>query len=178
MKTNVALIGFMGAGKSAIGQALAKRLGWTFVEVDALIEKIAGTSVNGIFQVKGEIKFREFEIEAIKRIACGKRQVIACGGGVVLNTINISRLRETSVMILLLASPTVVLKRTANDTKNRPLLQSTVDPIGRIRELMKFRKPFYERAADIIVSTSRQDVETIADHIFEKLRAYERISLT
>jgi len=176
MKTNIALIGFMGAGKSAIGQVLAQRLGWRFVEVDAVIEKTAGKSVAAIFQDDGEIAFRELEIAAIKQVAQGEKQVIACGGGVVLNTINISRLRENAVIILLLAAPQTVLQRIKRDKNVRPLLQNTGDPAGRIRELMRFRKPFYERAADIIINTTRMDIPASVAQILQKLRADESIN--
>jgi len=170
MKTNIALIGFMGAGKSAIGWALAQRLGWQFVEVDALIEKMAGKSTAEIFQDDGEITFRELEIAVVKQVAGGQKQVIACGGGVVLNTININRLRATGVIVLLLASPQTILKRVAADKNVRPLLQNAADPAARIRELMHFRKPFYERAADIIVNTTRLDIKASVTQILEKLR--------
>jgi shikimate kinase len=85
MKTNVALVGFMGTGKTSVGQELAKKLGWQFIEVDALIEHLAGKSIPDMFASDGEITFREWEIEAIKQVARGKHQVIACGGGAVLN---------------------------------------------------------------------------------------------
>ena len=68
MRNNIALIGFMGTGKSAIGQMLAKKLGWQFVEVDTEIERMAGKSIPDIFQQDGEIAFREMEIETIKKV--------------------------------------------------------------------------------------------------------------
>ena len=91
MKTSVALIGFMGVGKSAVGEELAARLGKKLVRVDALIESKAGKSIPRIFEEEGETTFREREIEVIKEIAAEKDQVIDCGGGVVLNRINIDR---------------------------------------------------------------------------------------
>jgi shikimate kinase len=173
MKSNIALVGFMGTGKTSAGQELAKKLGWQFVEVDALIEQMAGKSIPDMFAKDGEITFREWEIEAIKQVARGRKQVIACGGGVVLNTINITRLKETSVMVLLTASPDTVLKRTAIDKDNRPMLMDAADPASRIRELLKFRKPYYERAADIIINTSRLNLSTVAELTIQKLREYE-----
>jgi shikimate kinase len=171
--SNIALVGFMGTGKTSAGQELAKKLGWQFVEVDALIEHMAGKSIPDVFAQNGEIAFREWEIEAIKQVARGKKQVIACGGGVVLNTINIVRLKETSVMVLLTASPDTVLKRTASDRDTRPMLMDATDPASRIKELLTFRKPYYERAADIIINTSKLSLNTVADLIIQKLREYE-----
>jgi shikimate kinase len=173
MKSNVALVGFMGTGKTSVGQELAKKMGWRFVEVDALIEQMAGKSIPDMFAGDGEITFREWEIEAIKQVARGKYQVISCGGGAVLNTINIARLKETSVMILLTASPDTVLKRTAADRDTRPVLMGAEDPAARIKELLKFRKPYYERSADIIVNTSKLSLTEVADLIIGKLKNYE-----
>ena len=115
MKSNIVLIGFMGTGKTAVGQVLATRLHRKLIEVDAIIEKMAGKSIPDIFRDDGEIYFRELEIKAIKKAAAGEKQVIACGGGVVLNTINIDRLRTTGVIINLIASPEIILKRTSRD---------------------------------------------------------------
>jgi shikimate kinase len=176
MKSNVALIGFMGTGKTAVGQALARRLGWKLVEVDSLIEKLAGKSIPQIFSKDGEIAFRELEIEAVKQAAGRRKQVIACGGGVVLNTINIERLRQTSVIVLLTASPAAILRRTSGNPGARPLLD-VPDPVGRIRELLKFRRPFYTRAADITVSTSSLTIGRATDLITKKLRDYEGFDL-
>ena len=126
MKSNVALIGFMGVGKSAVGKALAERLGKKYVEVDSLIVQKAGKSITQIFQEEGEIAFRELEIEVIKEIALKKNQVIDCGGGVVLNKINIDRLKQNAVIIWLTASPEVILKRTTLDGDVRPLLKGKI----------------------------------------------------
>jgi shikimate kinase len=176
MKSNIVLIGFMGTGKSAVGQALANKLNWQLVEVDALIEQMSGKSIPDIFQYKGEIAFRELEIEAVKRVALGKRQVIACGGGVVLNTINVARLRETGILILLTASPATILRRTTDNRGTRPLLTNVDDTAVRIKELLKFRQPYYERAADITINTSRLNINTIANMIIDRMRNYEGFS--
>lgn len=168
MRTNIALIGFMGTGKSAVGIALAKKLGWEFVEMDSLIEEMAGKSIPEIFEQDGEIAFREMEIEATKRVAQGSRQVIACGGGMVLNKINVDRLRETSRLVYLKASTRKILERTSIDANERPLLD-VPDPAQRIQELLDFRKPFYQRSADITINTSRLSIRAVAEQIIEKL---------
>ena len=131
MRSNIALIGFMGAGKSAVARVLAERLSREFVEMDSLIEEIAGKSIPEIFEQDGEITFREMEIEVTRKVALRSKQVIACGGGMVLNKINVDRLRETSRMVYLKASPRKILERTAADTNERPLLDVS-DPAQRI----------------------------------------------
>jgi shikimate kinase len=172
MKTSIALIGFMGTGKTVVGKLLAQKLGKDFIETDALIGEKAGRSIPEIFRQDGEIGFRELEIEVIKNIAGRKNAVIACGGGIVLNTINIDRLRRECVIVCLMASPSVILKRTSSDKEERPLL-AVADRLKQIKELLRFRRPFYERAADITVNTSRRKPEKIAGIIIERLREYE-----
>jgi shikimate kinase len=176
MKTNIALIGFMGTGKTAVGQALAKKLHRQLIEIDIIIERMAGKSIPEIFKKDGEISFRELEIAAIQKVAAGKNFVIACGGGAVLNTINIDRLKETAVIINLTASSPVILKRTSLDGGARPLLNGE-QSVQRIQELKKFRKPFYDRAADFSVNTSRLSVESVTDKIIERLKNYEGFNL-
>jgi len=171
MKSSIALIGFMGTGKTAAGKALAERLGKEFIELDALLELKAGKTIPEIFQQDGEIAFRELEIGVIKEVSQRKNAVIACGGGVVLNKINIDRLKEESLIVYLTASPRVILKRTSGD-ENRPLLKTTERAL-RIRELLKFRKPFYERAADITINTSKLDITSVVEQIINKLKEGE-----
>ena len=165
---NIALIGFMGTGKTAVGQVLVKKLNRQFVEMDALIEKKAGKTIPEIFSEDGEIAFRELEIEVAKEISRRENLVIACGGGVVLNKINTDRLRETGSTVYLTASPEVILKRVAGEPNQRPLLEVD-DPAKTIKELLEFRKPFYERAADRIIDTSELDISTVAEQIITKL---------
>ena len=171
MKSSIALIGFMGTGKTAAGKALAERLGKEFIELDALLELKAGKTIPEIFQQDGEIAFRELEIGVTKEVSQRKNAVIACGGGVVLNKINIDRLKEESLIVYLTASPRVILKRTSGD-ENRPLLKTTERAL-RIRELLKFRKPFYERAADITINTSKLDITSVVEQIINKLKEGE-----
>jgi len=172
MKTNIALIGFMGTGKTAVGQVLAGKSGRRFIELDWLIEQKTGKTIPEIFQQEGEIAFRELEIHVTKEIARESNTVIACGGGLVLNKINIDRLKESSVIIYLTASPAVILKRVSREEGQRPLL-AVDNPIQTINELLKYRKPFYERAADITINTSKLDIDTVAEQIIDKLRADE-----
>lgn len=176
MKRNIALTGFMGSGKSAVGKVLAGRLGRRFVELDDVIEEMAGKSIPDIFRQDGEIAFRELEIEATGRVSKGSDLVIACGGGIVLNMINIDRLRETSRIVYLTASPGAVLRRTRADDNERPLLDVPA-PAERIRELLRFRRPFYERAADLRISTSRLSTDSVAERIISQLKEDEGFNL-
>ena len=172
MKSSVALIGFMGTGKTAVGRALAKQLGKRFIELDPLIEQKAGKTIPEIFQEDGEIAFRELEIAVTKEAAGEKDVVIACGGGVVLNKINTDRLKREAAIVYLTASPKVILKRTLHDDEERPLLK-VANPTQTIGELLRFRQPFYKRAADITINTSRLGIEAIVTQIITRLKEYE-----
>ncbi|GAG00056.1 unnamed protein product [marine sediment metagenome] len=176
MKTSIALMGFMGTGKTVVGKVLAEKLGRDFVEMDTLIEQKAGKPISEIFQQDGEIAFRELEIEVTREVAGNKNQVIACGGGLVLNTISIDRLKKDSVIVYLTALPKVILERVSGDRGERPLLQVT-NPALTIQELLRFRKPFYERAADIKINTSNLDVNSVAEQIINKVKQDENFSL-
>jgi shikimate kinase len=172
MKTSIALIGFMGTGKTAVGKLLAEKLGKEFIELDALIEKKAGKSIPEVFRRDGEIGFRELEIEVTREIAARENAVIACGGGIVLNKINIDRLKRTCAIVCLTASPAVILRRTSADKEGRPLL-AVAERAQQIKALMKFRKPFYERSADVVINTSRMNIAAVAEKIIEALKNYE-----
>ena len=175
MKTSIALIGFMGTGKTVAGKALAEKLGKEFFELDPLIEKKAGKTIPAIFNEDGEIAFREFEIEVIKEVSKERNAVIACGGGVVLNKINIDRLKKESVIVYLTASPRVILRRTSRDSEERPLLVIANSALT-IRELLRFRRPFYERAADTTVNTSRLNIDSVVTKIIAGVKEYEGLS--
>ena len=175
MKSSIALTGFMGTGKTAVGKVLAEKLGKEFVELDALIERKAGKTIPEIFQQGGEMAFRELEIEATKEVSKKKNVVIACGGGIVLNKINIDRLSQECLIVYLTALPRVILKRTSGDENERPLLKAASKALT-IKELLRFRKPFYERAANIKINTSKLDIDSVIEQIISKVKADESFS--
>ncbi len=174
MKNSIALIGFMGVGKTAVGKVLAKELNRGFVELDSLIERKAGKPIPEIFEQDGEVAFRELEIEVTKEVSQNKNQIIACGGGLVLNKINIDRLKRDSIIVYLTASPGVILKRVSNGGE-RPVLK--INNLLTIQELLRFREPFYERAADIKIDTSKPDIEAVTEQIINKVKQDENFSL-
>ncbi len=98
--------------------------------------------------------------------------MIACGGGIILNQINIDRLRKQSVIVYLTASPDAILKRTSSDKDERPLLVAE-DKASNVDALLKLRKPFYERAADITVDTSELEVTEVVEQILAGLSEHE-----
>ena len=175
MKTSIALIGFMGTGKTAVGEILAEKLRREFVEMDSLIEQKAGKSIPEIFRQDGEVRFRELEIEVTGEVAEKKNAVIACGGGIVLNKINIDRLKKECIIVYLTASPGVILKRTAGDESVRPVLEAS-DKAWHIKGLLRFREPFYERAADIKINTSKPGISSVAEQIIARVKEYDSLN--
>jgi shikimate kinase len=176
LKTNIVLIGYMGTGKTAVGQMLAEKLGRKFIELDWMIEEKAGRSIPEIFKEGGEPAFRELEIEAAKAASSETNAVIACGGGLILNKINTDRLGVNGVIVHLTASPNTILKRVSVEKGQRPLLE-VEDQLKTIKNMLKFRKPFYKRAADITVNTSRLGISGVAGQIIGKLKEDESFSL-
>lgn len=150
-----------------MGRLLARKLGREFVDTDLLIEKKAGKTIPEIFRENGEIAFRELETEVVKEISGRKNAVIACGGGVVLNQINIERLRKSSLIVYLKASPKVLLERISKDKNERPLLK-VADKAKALRRILSLRRPFYEQAADITIDTSKLDINSVVEKIIEE----------
>jgi shikimate kinase len=176
MKTNIALIGFMGAGKSAVGRALAAKLNMAFIDLDSLIEEKAGRSIAEIFARDGEPAFRRLEAETTAQVAGRENSVIACGGGIVLQQNNIDLMRKSSLIIYLTAEPAILLRRVLNSRERRPLLE-VADPASAIDGLLKYRGPLYEKAADVIIDTSQMDISGTVGRISEELVKSESVNL-
>lgn len=166
-KDSIALIGFMATGKSTIGKSLINRLGneYTFIETDQIIIEMVGKSIPKIFAEDGEAKFRAYEAEACKRAAQLKKSVISCGGGVVLNEANIEVLKRTCFIVLLKATPEEIYSRVISEGKeNRPILDKE-DPFKEIKIVLKFREPFYNASAEIIIDTTSKSINAIVEEI-------------
>jgi shikimate kinase len=166
---NIALIGFMGAGKTTVGRALAARLGWQLIETDALVCRKAGKPVARIFQEDGETVFRRLEKLAVAEAVRAEKAVIACGGGVVMRPTNIGLLKKRCFVVYLTASREVILSRVSGD-QARPLLD-VADPGEAVAGLLEVRRPLYARAADFRVSTSRSSVDAVVERIIKKMKA-------
>ncbi len=169
-KDSIALIGFMATGKTVVGNALADALGdnYRFVETDQIIIEDAGKTIPEIFADDGEIRFREYEIAACKKVAKFSNVIISCGGGVVLNKINIDYLKENCHIVLLNASAEEIYKRAMKDgQETRPVIDKE-DPEAEIKKVLDFRKPFYEAAAEIIIETTGKKIEDIVIEIISK----------
>jgi 3-dehydroquinate synthase len=156
-KQNIVLIGFMGTGKSEVGKRLAGELGWSFEDTDLWIQKRAGRTIPEIFKQSGEAHFRKLERDVVAELADRKSCVIATGGGVVMNPVNLRRLKRNGTLIGLDASPDAILSRTAGPS--RPLLQHG-RRMERIQKLLKARRPYY-RLSDHRIDTTHKTPEFV-----------------
>ncbi|WP_205880959.1 shikimate kinase [Limisphaera ngatamarikiensis] len=168
---NVALIGFMGSGKSAVGKLVAAELGFDFLDTDEKIEQAAGMSIPEIFRSLGEAGFREWERRIVRSLAGLRNTVIATGGGLPTYDDHLERLKEHSLVVCLWASPEVLFERVRHHT-HRPLLQ-TEDPLQRIRELLARREPWYRRA-DVMIGTEQRSIREVAAQVIHAFRLHTR----
>ena len=169
-KTCIALIGFMATGKTTVGKFLAEYLGdaYKFIETDQIIIEMAGKSIPRIFSEDGEKKFREYEIVACKKVSNLNNAIVSCGGGVVLNKINIENLKRNCHIVLLDATIEEIYKRAIRDGKEtRPVINKE-DPKKEIEEVLNYRTPFYKEAAEIIIETTGKNIEIIVREIVSK----------
>lgn len=166
---NIILIGFMGSGKSAVGHWLAKELGMNFLDTDELIEQTEGRKIPDIFKQDGEEYFRGVETEVLKTLQDYDNFVLSTGGGMVLRDENAALLKSMGSVILLWAEPEVVYERIKNET-HRPLLQ-VPDPKAEISRILDYRRPFYDRAADVTIDTSKLDPDRVAKEILQWLKS-------
>ncbi len=138
----LALIGFMGVGKTAVGKRLARLLGFDYVDTDALVEEAAGKTIARIFAEQGEEQFRRMETEALRRALEQPGRVVSTGGGITTREENRRILAAGAAVVLLTARPEVVLMR-VRPIEKRPMLSGWPDPLERIRSLMQERAPVY-----------------------------------
>lgn len=174
-KDSIALIGFMATGKTMVGKALAKYLGkeYKFVETDQQIIQEVGKTIPEIFAEEGETKFREYEASVCEKVSKLNKVVISCGGGVVLNPVNIDNLRKNCHIILLTASIEEIYKRIMkNGKKSRPLIKKE-ESLEDIKKIFIYRQPLYKSAADFVIDTSEKIIDKIVDNILISLKQLE-----
>ncbi|KFB67116.1 shikimate kinase [Candidatus Accumulibacter vicinus] len=166
-KRNVYLVGLMGAGKTTIGKALARRLAYHFVDTDHEVEARTGVGLPTIFEIEGEEGFRKREAQVIAELADRDAQVVATGGGAVLRSENRQNLRASGLVIYLDVPLPTLHERTRHD-KKRPLLQVS-DPRQKLRELHAQRDPLYREVADLVVSGSRITVQSVLNLLIKEV---------
>ena len=163
---NLILIGYRAAGKTTVGRLLARRLGWSFLDTDELIEAQDGRTIAQMVEQEGWTHFRRLEKEIVARVSAGSRQVIATGGGAVLDPDNVTVLRARGRVVWLEADADTIRRRLHGDDA-RPSLTGE----GTIREaaqVLAERRTAYDRAAHWRLDTARLDPDRIAETILAR----------
>ena len=168
---NLALVGFMGTGKTTVGRLIADTLRFEFLDTDELIQQRTGRLIADIFAQDGEPAFRALEREVVAELAGRQKTVISTGGGLPAEPGNLAGLKKHSLVVCLWASPERIWERVRNQS-HRPLLHHP-DPQARIRELLAAREPFY-KSADVLVNTDLRNVREVSQQIVLQFRLAAR----
>jgi len=160
MGNNIVFIGFMGSGKTSVGRRVAQRLGFQFVDTDAVIVDRTGLPIVEIFSRHGEEWFREQETGVLRSLAVLNRAVVSTGGGIVLRAENRELLRDLGLVVWLTASEEKLFQRVSRN-KKRPLLQ-TADPRATLHALLEKRSALYAEAAEFTLDSSSLTHEAAA----------------
>jgi shikimate kinase len=164
---NLALIGFMGTGKTSVGRLVAEALHFDYLDTDEMIQAGTGRTVSDIFKADGEPAFRALEEKVVAELASRAKTVIATGGGLPANPNNLASLKTHALVVCLWASPEKIWERVKNQS-HRPLLHDA-DPQAKIRELLAAREPFYKQA-DVLLNTELRSVREVAQQIVHQFR--------
>ncbi len=159
---NIALIGFMGTGKSSVGQMLAHQLHFTFLDTDHMIEARQNRPIPQIFAEQGELAFRAMECELTRELVNVRNHVISTGGGLPVNPENLESLKSHALVVCLWASPERIWERVRHQS-HRPLLHDP-DPLAKIRNLLAAREPAY-RQADVLINTELRSVKEVVQQV-------------
>ena len=167
MKEHIFLIGFMGAGKSTIAARLKEMTGAEVIEMDQEIERQQGMAISAIFAEKGEPFFRSPETQLLASMGQRPASTVSCGGGAAMRQENVDLMKENGCIVLLTAAPETIYQR-VKDSQDRPVLNGNMN-VEYIRDLMEKRRPYYEKAADLFVSTDEKTAEEICREILSRL---------
>ena len=174
---NIFLTGFMGVGKTSVGQVMARQLGWAYVDTDDVLERLAGKSIEAVFAEDGEDAFRLLEAQALAEVCSGERQVVSTGGGMVTSPANRTLMRASGFVVCLEATPETIVGRLypngVGQGAVRPLLTGPngETPLQRAQTLQAERAAAYAQAH----WTVHTDSLTVADAAQEALRAARTI---
>lgn len=163
---NIYLIGMMGVGKTAAGQAVAQKLNYRFFDTDDLITRVQGEAITDIFAKEGETYFRDLETKVLEELSTRTRSVIATGGGIILKSYNWSFLQQ-GLVVWLDAGVDLIMERLANDN-SRPLLQ-TENPKQKLETLLSERRSSYAQADLQVMIKPEQSPGEVASEIMEKI---------
>lgn len=168
---NIILIGFRCTGKTTIGKKIACALKREFIDADEYLEQKEGRTIRDIFHEGGEKLFRKLEAKIIAELCCLDNKVIATGGGAVLLEENVKNIKKNGIIILLEADVRTIYERISSDTntkERRPKL-TEYDGYQEVEYLLDYRRPFYRRAADVILNTANVSISESVNRIVDIL---------
>ena len=164
---NLALVGFMGTGKTSVGKLVAAQLRFRFLDTDEMIEARAKRPIPEIFEQEGEARFREYERVVVQELESFRQAVVSTGGGLVINPANMASLKTHALVVCLWAGPDIIWQRVRHQS-HRPLLNDE-NPRERIRELLRERESSY-RSADVLVNTGLRSLSEAAHQVIHHFR--------
>jgi shikimate kinase len=164
---NIALIGFMGTGKTSVGRLVAELLRFEYLDTDDVIQTNTGRSITDIFTRDGEPAFRALEEKIVEELGSRAKIVISTGGGLPLNPKNLASLKTHALVVSLWSSPEKIWERVRHQS-HRPLLHDE-NPQAKIRELLAVRAPFYKQA-DVLLNTDLRSVREVAQQVVHQFR--------
>ena len=168
---NLFLIGYRCTGKTTIGKAIAAAIEWSFVDADTLLVRECGKPIKEIVDTEGWDAFRRMERSTLKQLCTADRQIVATGGGVVLDKANIKAMKTSGMVIWLGATAETIQKRMLQDKNTGNFRPALTDKgrMGEIEDLLLKRNPYYESASDFSIQTDDVPVSEITQTIIEKL---------
>jgi len=169
---NLVLIGYRATGKTEVGALLARKLARPLVDLDAALEAEMGQSITALVAAQGWTEFRRREKEIVARYSQNRGQVLATGGGVVLDPENVAILRKNGVVVWLQANAGVIRERLSRDQAQedqRPSLTGG-GTLNEVEEVLKTRQPLYATAAHVVIDTSGQSIEQVADKVLAAVK--------
>ncbi len=174
-RNNIILIGFMGSGKSSVGKELAKRMGYRFLDTDAVIEQEEGQSIPAVFEGKGEAYFRDRETGLLSELKDILRDtVLSTGGGMPLREQNRNLLRQLGFVVYLKAADATILRRLKGD-RSRPLLAGEALEV-KVERLQRERGPIYQATAHYHIDTDDWSPRELADRIIDRYQDFIEVN--
>jgi shikimate kinase len=172
---NLFLIGYRCTGKTSVGEVLARQLGWRFVDTDRMVVDAVGVSIVRMVADHGWPFFREQERQALVSASTGDHQVVATGGGVVLDDRNVATMKKSGMIVWLTASLKTIEARMRGDDAtegNRPSLTGQ-GRLAEIASVLSERMPLYEKAAELVIDTDQEKISAICDRIIAEFEIAE-----
>ena len=176
---NLFLIGYRCSGKTTIGKSIARAIDWAFVDSDLIVIKENGKSIKEIIDTEGWDAFRRMERSALKQICANDHQVVATGGGVVLDQSNIKAMNTSGMVIWLDAGAETIRKRMLRDKSSGDFRPALTDKgrMEEIEDMLLQRRPYYESTSDFTINTDGISINEINKRIIEKLNKISNTTL-